>query len=95
MTRSNIIRTIAEEAKLSQKDVKLVLDAFEQELVKALAEDTESVRLPYLGSFNRVWRESKERRNPKTQEKVQVPAHYQIVFKPNKYFTENVQASQY
>jgi nucleoid DNA-binding protein len=83
MNYTEVVKRIAEETKVSQADVKKVLESLGSVISQSLAESDERVRVGHLGSFYK--HEVKERTYTggvcvgKTS-----PAHYRIKFEPCK-----------
>ncbi len=78
-SQTELISEIAEKAGLTKVKVKDALEAFAHILIEKAKEDY-SVVVPVIGRF--VVKESKERigRNPKTGEKITLPAKKKISF---------------
>lgn len=90
MTKSELIARLAERfPQLVAKDadfaVKVILDA----LTDALA-GNDRIEIRGFGSFSLNYRPPRLGRNPKSGEKVQVPAKYVPHFKPGKELRERV-----
>jgi DNA-binding protein HU-beta len=73
MTKIEMVDKIGENVALPKKDIEKVLDQFVKISQDALKESTK-VSLTGLGSFSIKERKSRLARNPKTGEKVEVPA---------------------
>jgi integration host factor subunit beta len=90
MTRSDLINRLAElHPQLLIKDadlaVKVILDAMSEALSHG-----ERIEIRRFGSFGLNYRPPRMGRNPKTGEKVKVPAKYMPHFKPGKELRERV-----
>jgi DNA-binding protein HU-beta len=83
MTKIEMVDKIGENVALPKKDIEKVLDQFVKISQDALKESTK-VSLTGLGSFSIKERKSRLARNPKTGEKVEVPAKKVVKFKPGK-----------
>jgi integration host factor subunit beta len=90
MTRSDLILRLAElHPQLLAKDVdfavKVILDA-----MSATLSDGGRIEIRGFGSFALNYRPPRQGRNPKTGERVAVPAKYMPHFKPGKELRERV-----
>ena len=83
MNKNELVRQIAEQTDLTQKDVALVLDAFIAETTKALKEGKE-VAVAGFGKFVARKRAARQSINPRTKEVVEVPACIAPAFKAGK-----------
>ncbi len=92
MTKIEVISKIGENVALPKKDIEKVLDQFVKITQDALKQG-EKVSLTGLGSFSSRERKARLARNPKTGEKVQVPAKKIVKFKPGKDLLEILQSS--
>ena len=73
MNKSELIKSIAARAELSQKQAGAALDAALSSITEAL-KDGDTVSLLGFGSFEVRTRAAREGRNPATGEKVMIPA---------------------
>ena len=90
MTKSELIARLAERfpqlvAKDADLSVKMILDAMSDALAKG-----DRIEIRGFGSFSLNYRPPRTGRNPKTGEKVQVPAKYVPHFKAGKELRERV-----
>jgi len=90
MTKSELIARLAERfSQLVVKDadlsVKMILDAMTEALVKG-----DRIEIRGFGSFSLNYRPPRTGRNPKSGDKVQVPAKYVPHFKAGKELRERV-----
>lgn len=92
MTKIDVINKIGENVALPKKDIEKVLDQFVKITQDALKEG-KKVSLTGLGSFSSKERKARLARNPKTGEKVNVPAKKIVKFKPGKDLIEILQSS--
>ena len=83
MNRKELVDALAEKMDSSRKDANGFLDAFLGTVVDELKNDG-SVNLVGFGSFKVNNRPAREARNPRTGEKIQIPARKVPVFKPGK-----------
>ncbi|MBN2754610.1 MAG: integration host factor subunit beta [Candidatus Goldbacteria bacterium] len=87
MTKIEIVDKIGENIALPKKDIEKVLDQFVKIAQDALQEGTK-ISVTGLGSFSVKERKGRLARNPKTGEKVEVPAKKVVKFKPGKELVE-------
>jgi integration host factor subunit beta len=90
MTRSDLIARLAElhpqlQLKDAESAVKVILDAMSTTLSKG-----ERVEIRGFGSFGLNYKPPRQGRNPKTGDKVKVPAKYVPHFKAGKELRERV-----
>ncbi len=83
MTKKDLIEKVAEASQVTKKDAAKVVDAFLQEVGKAL-QSGEQISFTGFGTFKVVARSEREARNPKTGEKIKVPACRVPKFIPGK-----------
>lgn len=83
MNKTDLTASVAEAAGLSKADAGKALDALFDAIVEAL-KSGEEVRLVGFGSFAAAERPAGEGRNPRTGEKIAIPASRQPKFKPGK-----------
>lgn len=85
MTRSELIRAVANSTSLNQKQAREALDAFVDVMVIA-ATDNEDTTIAGFGKFIVRDRPEAERVNPGTGERVVVPRRKTITFRASKAF---------
>ncbi|MCH8321059.1 MAG: integration host factor subunit beta [Acidobacteria bacterium] len=83
MTKADLIDEVAKNSDLSKKDAEAIVQAVLDSIVESL-KGGGKVELRGFGSFRLRERSSREGRNPKTGEKVFVPAKKVPYFKPGK-----------
>lgn len=89
MNRGELIDQVSAMAEINKKQADQVLTATIQVIVDAVAEG-EKVTIMGFGIFERRSRKARERRNPKTNEKLYIPATRVPVFSAGKLFKERV-----
>lgn len=89
MTKKDLIDAVAAKTEASKKDVGAIIDAALQEIVATVA-NGEAVQLMGFGTFEPRKRNEKNGINPKTQEKITVPATTVPAFKAGKAFKDAV-----
>ena len=83
MTKADLVEEVARVTQLTRKDSEVIVDTLFESVIKALkAGDKLEVR--GFGSFRVRQRKARVGRNPKTGEKVEVPAKRVPYFKPSK-----------
>ncbi|MFB3142790.1 MAG: integration host factor subunit beta [Acidobacteriota bacterium] len=83
MTKADLIDEVAKNSELSKKDAEAIVQAVLDSIIESLKAGGK-VELRGFGSFRLRNRASREGRNPKTGEKVFVPAKKVPYFKPGK-----------
>lgn len=92
VTKKELIDRIAERTQAKRVAVKEIIQAFLEEVIKELSEDN---RLEFrdFGVFETRTRAARTAQNPKTMEKVEVPAKRTVKFKMGRLMKENMVAS--
>ena len=83
MTKADLVETVAINSDLSKRDAEVIVQTVLDSIVDSL-KTGEKVELRGFGSFRLRERAPREGRNPKTGEKVFVPAKRVPYFKPGK-----------
>ena len=83
MTKADLITKIAEKSELSKKDSEKALNAVIAAITDALTEG-DKVQLTGFGTFEVRDKKEKEAINPRTKEKIKVPARKSPAFKAGK-----------
>jgi DNA-binding protein HU-beta len=81
--KADVINAIAEQAGISKKEAAAAFDAFVGYISDACQEG-ERCAIPGLGSFTVSERKAREGRNPRTKEKIAIPASKNVRFKAGK-----------
>lgn len=89
MNKGELIDKVAEKASVTKKQADLVLSAALDSIVEAVSEG-EKVTLVGFGSFECRSRKAREGRNPKTGEKMEIPATKVPAFSAGKLFKDKV-----
>ncbi|WP_440880258.1 HU family DNA-binding protein [Tenacibaculum sp. C7A-26P2] len=89
MNKSELIDQIASKADISKQTASLALDSFIDGLKENLNKGAE-VRIGGLGTWCVADRKATEGRNPRTGEKISIPAHKVVKFKASKELRECV-----
>ncbi len=91
LTKADMAKSLFNAIGLNKKEARELVDSFFQELEACLA-GGEPIKLSGFGNFD--LRDKKERpgRNPKTGEKVPIPARRVVTFKPGQKLRARVEA---
>jgi len=88
--KNDLVAAVAESTGLSKTDAAAAVDAVFLAITKALKEGDE-VRLVGFGTFAVTERAASEGRNPRTGEKISIPASKLPKFKPGKGLKDAIQ----
>ena len=80
MSKTDLVNFIAEETGLTKADSSRALEAMMNGVIKGLKEE-KKVALTGFCTFSAVAKEAKEGRNPRTGEKVMIPARVAVTIK--------------
>ena len=89
MNKAELIHTVAEKASVTKKQADAVLTAAIDSIMEAVSEG-DKVTLVGFGSFEARARKELEGRNPKTNEKMIIPATKVPAFSAGKLFKDKV-----
>ncbi len=90
MTKKEIVKTISEDIKgLTQLQTKEIVQKMFDAIVKTLVEE-KRIELRNFGVFEVKRRAARKARNPRTGQRVDVPAKWVVTFKPGKEMEEKV-----
>jgi len=89
MNKAALIHTVAEKASVTKKQADAVLTAAIDSIMEAVSEG-DKVTLVGFGSFEARARKEREGRNPKTNEKMIIPATKVPAFSAGKLFKDKV-----
>ncbi len=89
MTKADLIEEVSAVSRLSKKSSEVVVNTFFDSIVGSLQRQ-EKIELRGFGSFKLRQRRARIGRNPKTGERVEVPAKIVPYFKPGKDLRELV-----
>ena len=87
--KGDIINEIAEQAGISKKEAAAAFDAFVN-YISSTCQRGDRCAIPGLGSFAVSQRKAREGRNPRTNEKITIPASKNVRFKAGKDLREAV-----
>jgi DNA-binding protein HU-beta len=89
VNKNELIAVLADETGLSRGDAAKAVDGIFDVITKALKKRDE-VRLVGFGTFVASRRAASEGRNPRTGEKIKIPASWQVKFKAGKGLKDSV-----
>ena len=89
MNKGELIDAVANKAEVTKKQAEIVISATIETIMEAVAGD-DKVTLVGFGSFESRDRKAREGRNPKTNEKMSIPATRVPAFSAGKLFKERV-----
>ncbi len=89
MNKNDLVATVADLSELSKADAARAVDSVFDAITTSLKGGTE-VRLVGFGTFSVARRKASEGRNPRTGEKIHIPASNQPKFKAGKALKESV-----
>ncbi len=89
MTKKEIVKTISDEIGLTQLKTKEIVQKTFDAIVETLV-DERRIELRNFGVFEVKKRAARKARNPRTGDKVFVPAKFVVTFKPGKEMEERV-----
>lgn len=89
MNKNDLVASVATSAKLSKADAARAVEATFNNIAKALKGGTD-VRLVGFGTFTVSRRAASEGRNPRTGERIKIPASKQPKFKAGKALKDSV-----
>ena len=87
--KGDVITAIAEQAGISKKEAAAAFDAFVG-YISDSCQRGERCAIPGLGSFSVTSRKAREGRNPRTNEKITIPASKNVRFKAGKDLRDTV-----
>jgi len=93
MTKADLIEDVARKTELSRKDSEVIVDTIFEGIVKSLR-GGDKIEIRGFGSFRTRHRNARVGRNPKTGERVDVPAKDIPYFKPSKELKDVVNITQ-
>src|SRR5487761_201547 len=93
MTKADLIEEVSRVTEITRKDSEVVVETIFESIVRALRSG-DKIEVRGFGSFRTRQRNSRQGRNPKTGEKVEVPAKKIPFFKPSKELKDVVNQSK-
>ena len=92
MTKADLIDEVSRAVEMTRKDSESIVETIFDSVVRALRR-SEKIEIRRFGSFRTRQRKPRTGRNPKTGEKVEVPAKTIPFFKPSKELKDLINAS--
>ncbi len=89
MTKADLISRIAKDCNITKAQAEKAVDGFVNGITDALGSG-DKVTLVGFGTFSVGERSEREGRNPRTGEKITIPASRTVKFKPGKTLSESV-----
>jgi DNA-binding protein HU-beta len=89
MNKKDLVEILAERANLTKKESEEIITIILETIIKTVSEG-EKVSLVGFGSFEARERQEREGRNPKTGEKIYIPAARVPTFSVGKFFKDRV-----
>ena len=89
MNKTELVKEVAEQAELTQKDAAKAVDALIKTISETLAQG-EKIQLIGFGTFEVRDRSARKGRNPQTGEEIEIAASKVPAFKPGKELKEAV-----
>ncbi|MDJ0732335.1 MAG: HU family DNA-binding protein [Crocosphaera sp.] len=89
MNKGELVDSVANKAEVTKKQAELVINAAIETIMETVA-GNDKVTLVGFGSFEARDRKAREGRNPKTNEKMDIPATKVPAFSAGKKFKEQV-----
>ncbi len=87
MNKAEFVKVLSDKTEFDQKSCEKVLKAALETITETVA-DGESIQFVGFGTFTSSERAKREAKNPRTGEKIVVPASRRPKFKPGKAFIE-------
>ena len=87
--KGDVINVIADKAGISKKEAAAAFDAF-VDYISDSCQRGERCAIPGLGSFAISQRKAREGRNPRTNEKISIPASKNVRFKAGKDLRDSI-----
>ena len=93
MTKADLIEEVSRLAELTRKDSEVIVETIFDSVVRALRSG-DKIEIRGFGSFRTRQRKPRVGRNPKTGDRVEVPAKKIPFFKPSKELKDMVNSTQ-
>ncbi len=81
MNKTDLVNEVAAKAQLNKTDAKAAVDAVLESIAQALANE-DKIQLIGFGTFSIQEKEARTGINPRTKEKIEIPARKVVKFKP-------------
>ena len=93
MTKADLIEDVSQAVEMSRKDSEVIVETIFESIIKSL-KTGDKIEIRGFGSFRTRPRKARIGRNPKTGERVDVPAKKIPYFKPSKELKDLVNSAQ-
>ena len=90
MTKTELVKAMAEDSGISNAQAKAALDSFVNNITGALKKKNGKVTLVGFGTFQKTRRKARNGRNPQTGAPIKIKAANVVKFKPGKKLRESV-----
>ena len=90
MNKAELVEKMAKEAKIPKAAAGRALDSFIDSVTKGLKKRNSKVTLVGFGTFRKVYRKTRQGRNPQTGEKIKIKGRNTVTFKAGKTLREKV-----
>jgi DNA-binding protein HU-beta len=90
MKKAELVEKMAKEAKIPKAAAGRALDSFIDGVTKGLKKRNGKVTLVGFGTFRKVYRKTRQGRNPQTGEKIKIKGRNAVTFKAGKTLREKV-----
>lgn len=90
MNKKDMIKKVAENTGVTQKDVTVIIDAFLDTVMDSVKD--KKISMAGFGTFEVVERAARMGRNPKTGKEIMIQSSKSVKFKPAKAFKDFVNA---
>jgi DNA-binding protein HU-beta len=91
--KADVINAMSDQAGISKKEAAAAFDAFVS-FISETCERGERCTIPGLGTFAVTHRKAREGRNPRTKEKIMIPASKNVRFKAGKDLRDSLNAEK-
>jgi integration host factor subunit beta len=92
MTKADLIEEVAKAVEMTRKDSEVIVETIFDSIVRSLRAG-DKIEIRGFGSFRTRQRKSRIGRNPKTGDRVEVPARRIPFFKPSKELKDGINAT--
>jgi DNA-binding protein HU-beta len=91
--KADVIDAMSEQAGITKREAAAAFEAFVR-YVTATCQTADRCAIPGLGTFNVTQRAAREGINPRTKEKITIPASTNVRFKPGKDLRDNLEKAR-
>jgi DNA-binding protein HU-beta len=90
MTKTELVKTMAGDAGISNAQARAALDSFMENIMNTLKKKDGKVTLVGFGTFLKTRRKARNGRNPQTGDPIKIKAANVVKFKPGKKLRDSV-----